>query len=282
MATAQGELCVWRTAGSAFQAVILRRAGYDVFEWENQALLRAFRWLHTEAQFPATGDDTWQPHIINYYYSHVPASFPAPIPSSSGKNVGWTDWTHAGSSPVSVPGDPPSPPAPPTPPAPPATERSYTPVADTFVRGGGDASRNYGSSRNLETKDASNEGFDRRTFLQFDLRSGGSGASSAILRLHVSGLPNGVPVSVCAFGVSSDSWTESNLTWRNQPAAGATLSCQNVGATGWISFDVTSFVSGELTGDKVVSLTLQDTGLANRMVQVDSRETSNKPVLAVK
>ena len=58
--------------------------------------------------------------------------------------------------------------------------------------------------------------------------------------------------------MSSDSWTESNLTWRNQPATGATLSCQNVAATGWISFDVTSFVSGELTGDKVVSLTLQE------------------------
>jgi hypothetical protein len=63
--------------GALVQAVILRRAGYDVFEWQNQALLRAFRWLHTQAQFPATGDDTWEPHIINYYYSHVLASFPA-------------------------------------------------------------------------------------------------------------------------------------------------------------------------------------------------------------
>jgi hypothetical protein len=55
-----------------------------------------------------------------------------------------------------------------------------------------------------------------------------------------------------------------------------------VAATGWISFDVTSFVRQELTGDKVVSLTLQDRSLTNRMVQFDSRETSNKPVLTVK
>jgi hypothetical protein len=54
-----------------------------------------------------------------------------------------------------------------------------------------------------------------------------------------------------------------------------------VAATGWISFDVTSFVRQELTGDKVVSLTLQDRSLTNRMV-FDSRETSNKPVLTVK
>ncbi len=259
--------------GALVQAVILRRAGYDVFEWENRALLRAFHWLHTQAQFPATGDDTWQPHIVNYYYAHVPASFPAPIPSSPGKNVGWTDWTHAGKPPVSVPG---------IPTAPPATERSFTPVADTFVRGGTDASRNFGSSRNLETKDASNEAFDRRTYLRFDLTSGGSDTSSAVLGLYVSGLPNGVPVSVCASGVSSDSWTESTLTWRNQPTSGATLTCQNVGATGWISFDLTAFIREVLKGDKVVSLTIRDTGLANRLVQFDSRETSNKPTLTVK
>ena len=41
---------------------------------------------------PAGGDDTWQPHVVNAFYA---ADFPAPIPSSPGKNVGWTDWSHA-------------------------------------------------------------------------------------------------------------------------------------------------------------------------------------------
>jgi hypothetical protein len=100
--------------------------------------------------------------------------------------------------------------------------------------------------------------------------------------VYVSGLPNGQPVSVCAFGVNSDTWTESGLTWRNQPAPGAMLSCQNVRATGWISFDVTSFVKQTLAGDKIVSLTLQDTGTMNRMVQLDSREAANKPGLVTK
>jgi hypothetical protein len=71
--------------------VILHRAGYDVWSWQDSALLRAFEWLHGPAAFPATGDDTWQSHLINYYYG---TSFPAPVPSSPGKNVGWTDWTH--------------------------------------------------------------------------------------------------------------------------------------------------------------------------------------------
>jgi hypothetical protein len=78
-------------AGALAQAIILHRAGYDVWNWQDRALLRAFRWLHTEAKFPAKGDDTWEPHVVNYYYD---TDFPAPIPARPGKNVGWTDWTH--------------------------------------------------------------------------------------------------------------------------------------------------------------------------------------------
>jgi len=76
--------------GALLQAVILHRAGYDVWDWEDKALLRAFKWLHEEAKFPAEGDDTWQPHVINRFYG---TAFPAPVPARPGKNVGWTDWT---------------------------------------------------------------------------------------------------------------------------------------------------------------------------------------------
>ncbi len=78
--------------GALALAVILHRSGYQPFEWSDKALLRAFQWLHQQADFPAQGDDTWLPHIVNYYYG---SHFPAPIPSSPGKNVGWTDWTHS-------------------------------------------------------------------------------------------------------------------------------------------------------------------------------------------
>jgi hypothetical protein len=77
--------------GLLAQAVILHNAGYDVWSWQDRALLRAFRWLHEQADFPARGDDTWQPHVVNFYYG---TSFPAPVPARAGKNVGWTDWTH--------------------------------------------------------------------------------------------------------------------------------------------------------------------------------------------
>jgi hypothetical protein len=83
---------VWEALqGLIAQAVILHRAGYPVWEWEDRALLRAVDWLHEVVDFPAEGDDTWQPHIINLHYG---ASFPAEVPSRAGKNVGWTDWSH--------------------------------------------------------------------------------------------------------------------------------------------------------------------------------------------
>jgi hypothetical protein len=83
---------VWEgLQGAIAQAVILRRAGYPVLDWENQALLRAYRWLHEQANFPAEGDDTWQPYLVNALYQ---TNFPTTPPSQPGKNVGYTDWTH--------------------------------------------------------------------------------------------------------------------------------------------------------------------------------------------
>ena len=76
--------------GAVVQAVILTQAGYPAFEWEDRALLRAFRWLQTEAAFPPGGDDGWIVPLINYYYrTHYPT--PAGKP---GKVMAWTEWTH--------------------------------------------------------------------------------------------------------------------------------------------------------------------------------------------
>lgn len=79
-------------SGAITQANILYNAGYDTWNWQNQALKRAYVWLHTQANFPADGDDKWQPHLVNYIYG---TSFPASIPAGAGKHMGWTDWTHA-------------------------------------------------------------------------------------------------------------------------------------------------------------------------------------------
>ena len=76
--------------GALVQAVVLWRAGYDVWQWGDQALLRAALWLEREAGYPAQGDDTWQPYVIHHFYG---ARMSFHIPSRPGKNMGWTDWT---------------------------------------------------------------------------------------------------------------------------------------------------------------------------------------------
>ncbi len=79
--------------GAVATAWMLSRHGNNVWQWEDQALLRAVQWLHEQASCPAVGDDAWQPHVINAVYG---TDFPAPSPVPPGENVSWTDWTHGG------------------------------------------------------------------------------------------------------------------------------------------------------------------------------------------
>lgn len=72
-------------------AILLQRQGYDVWNWSDRALLRAFVWLHDQANYPAEGNDGWHPVIINKIYG---TAFPVPSSITPGKNIGWGEWTH--------------------------------------------------------------------------------------------------------------------------------------------------------------------------------------------
>jgi len=78
--------------GAVVQAEILHRAGYDAWEWQDRALLRAVEFLY-RIDWKAEGDDRWQIWLINRRYG---ARFPTPEKPHPGKNMGWTDWTHSG------------------------------------------------------------------------------------------------------------------------------------------------------------------------------------------
>lgn len=78
--------------GVLLQAILLHRSGYDPWGWSDSAILRAFRWLHDEVEFPAVGDDTWQPWVVNNFYgTALPTS-----PAGTGKGFGYTDWLFGG------------------------------------------------------------------------------------------------------------------------------------------------------------------------------------------
>lgn len=80
--------------GALVQANILARQGYDVWNWQDRALLRAVVFLDgLERQYGgwwATGDDTWVPWMVNQVYGTSYRTDPANI----GKNMGWTDWMY--------------------------------------------------------------------------------------------------------------------------------------------------------------------------------------------
>ena len=83
--------------GVVVQAVILSRRGYDAFNWQDQAVLRAFEFLdRIDRQFGgwwAAADDEWQPWIINRAYG---AAFRATAPAGAGKIMAWADWVFGG------------------------------------------------------------------------------------------------------------------------------------------------------------------------------------------
>jgi hypothetical protein len=83
---------VWEgLQGVTAAAAMMDRAGYAAWQWEDCAILRAFRWLHEDNDFPAEGDDVWQSWLVNHAYG---TDFPAASPTAPGKNLGFTDWTH--------------------------------------------------------------------------------------------------------------------------------------------------------------------------------------------
>lgn len=77
--------------GAVAQATLLQRAGYPVWQWENRALLRSVQFLYNIG-WTAEGDDEWIMPLINCFYG---TDFPVANQVQSGKNMGWTDWTHA-------------------------------------------------------------------------------------------------------------------------------------------------------------------------------------------
>lgn len=76
--------------GAVVQAQLLHRTGYPAWEWEDRALLRAAQFLY-QIGWPATADDEWQLWLLNDAYG---AKFAAELPANTGKNMGFTDWTH--------------------------------------------------------------------------------------------------------------------------------------------------------------------------------------------
>ena len=77
--------------GITATVAVLENAGLPAKSWCDQAHLRSVKWLYDVAKWLPSGDDSWQPAVINALYG---TAYPVPTGASAGKNLGWAEFTH--------------------------------------------------------------------------------------------------------------------------------------------------------------------------------------------
>lgn len=94
-----------------------------------------------------------------------------------------------------------------------------------------------------------------RSFIKFDLRGELEEIIDARLVMYGKEAYSGVSSWIEVRGVENDSWTETVITWNNQPPYGALLDNAYINTTdfGWYSWDVTSFVESQRLADNIAS-----------------------------
>lgn len=129
------------------------------------------------------------------------------------------------------------------------------------------------------------------SYLKFNLAGSGiTTVTTATLRLKtiVVGNSTSSPNNLQLFAVPNDAWTETGITWNNQPPRNPLFLGQKYGfnsaAGAIVEFDVTAYVQTQVNADGVVSLALSDEFWRARGMEFHSREATNsadRPQLVV-
>jgi hypothetical protein len=156
--------------------------------------------------------------------------------------------------------------------------------ADAYVRDGSAAGTNFGTDPSLPVKTTSSTGNNRISFVRFPLSTVGT-VSAAHLQLFGS-RPAATATTDSVFAVSSNSWTETGITWNNQPALGSKQgsSLKITTTAQYYDWDVTAFVKAQkAAGATEVSLAVKMDNTVNDSPDTfNSRQaTANPPRLVV-
>jgi hypothetical protein len=124
-------------------------------------------------------------------------------------------------------------------------------VADTTVRGGQYAGRNFGTASRLIVKNSIPD-YSWETYLRFDL----SGVKGRLAEASVRLMPVrvGQPLENAAALVADNRWGETTLTWNTRPQAEPPFARWTAEEGKAVEFDVTAQVRAALAGDKQLSL----------------------------
>ncbi|MFT6865656.1 MAG: hypothetical protein ACJA08_000479 [Cyclobacteriaceae bacterium] len=144
---------------------------------------------------------------------------------------------------------------------------------DAHIRGGSYSNDNHGDAIKMEIKESNNASYTRRTYLQFDLGAYRA-ISSAKLLVYGSAQQE---MTVSAYKVYPDTWSESTLTWNNASSFNAFIDSAIVTTTDqWVEFDVTSAAQDEMNGgNKSFSVGLKDDFSLVKTVFLYSKENSS-------
>jgi hypothetical protein len=156
-----------------------------------------------------------------------------------------------------------------------ALTMTLNPTADAEVRSGTDAASNFGTATFLSVYTPA-AGVEARTYLAFDASSLPAGATvtSAKLRIYVTNeTTNGPTVRL-----SNAAFTESTITWNNQPGYGATV-YGDLGSAPTLNTWYEIPLDPSVVADGVFYLAL--IGDTNDAIRMDSREGVNKPQLVI-
>jgi hyaluronate lyase len=142
---------------------------------------------------------------------------------------------------------------------------------------------NEGTSTQLYMASAGSIGFSgNRAFLKFpNSFSPSLTVNSATLKVfYYQNVGNGSS-AVSAYSVTDDTWTESGVTWNNQPSLGSFLDTDVPSLNNYALLDVTSFVQSEISAaSPSISISLVPENNIS-WARYYSREGSNPPVLEI-
>lgn len=165
-------------------------------------------------------------------------------------------------------------------------EDNIVPVLeDSFVRGTGPqgnyADTNYDGERLIVKESPTDAAFSRRTYMKFDV-SEFSSITSATLNFSGNQSSGSVfTISIHSIDDVDDTWSESNLTWKNAPSIPNTvITTFNTngdigGSTDYdlYAIDLTSHIQEEVSsGNKIVSIVFTDAALTNEQFRIYHKE----------
>jgi hypothetical protein len=160
------------------------------------------------------------------------------------------------------------------------------PVADSYVRDATYATVNYGTGTTLVVKKDGNSGFSRISYLKFDLNNF-TNPDQALLRLNLAGAGATITgTQWLVYKCNNDSWTENGITWNTKPDTTTLLATAPGKKTGYAEWDISSAITAELNGDKIITLAIVSSvaGQTNdaSFYSKEAATASLRPVLCMK